>query len=45
MGAYNIGTKAGYDISESLKKNQGTSTTVSDGSSWTADRDVNIWVT
>lgn len=45
MGAYNIGTKAGYDISESLKKNQGTSTTVSDGSSWTADRDGNIWVT
>ncbi len=34
-----------YDISESLKKNQGTSTTVSDGSSWTADRDGNIWVT
>lgn len=45
MGVYNIGTKAGYDISESLKKNQGTSTTVSDGSSWTADRDGNIWVT
>lgn len=45
MGAYNIGTKAGYDISESLKKNHGTSTTVSDGSSWTADRDGNIWVT
>lgn len=45
MGAYNIGTKAGYDISESLKKNQGTTTTVSDGSSWTADKDGNIWVT
>ncbi len=45
MGVYNIGTKDGYDISESLKKHQGTSTTVSDGSSWTADRDGNIWVT
>ena len=45
MGEYNIGTKDGYDISESLKKHQGTTTTVSDGSSWTADRDGNIWVT
>lgn len=45
MGVYNIGTKAGYDISESLKKNLGTSTTVSDGSSWTADKSGNIWVT
>ncbi len=43
--AYSIGSKAGYDISEALKKNQGTSTTVSDGSSWKADRDGNIWVT
>lgn len=45
MGVYNIGTKAGYDITESLKKNQGTSMTVSDGSSWTADKGGNIWVT
>jgi len=45
MGVYNIGTKAGYDISESLKKNLGTTTTVSDGSSWTADKSGNIWVT
>lgn len=45
MGVYNIGTKAGYDISESLKKNLGTSKTVSDGSSWTADKSGNIWVT
>ena len=45
MGVYNIGTKAGYDISESLKKNLGTSKTVSDGSSWTADKRGNIWVT
>lgn len=45
MGVYNIGTKAGYDISESLKKNLGTSRTVSDGSSWTADKSGNIWVT
>lgn len=43
--AYSIGSKAGYDISEALKKNQGTSTTVSDGSSWKADKDGNIWVT
>lgn len=43
--AYSIGSKAGYDISEALKKNQGTSTTVSDGSSWKADSDGNIWVT
>lgn len=45
MGVYNIGTKDGYDISESLKKNQGTSTTVKDGSTWTADKSGNIWVT
>lgn len=43
--AYSIGSKAGYDISEALKKNQGTSTTVSDGSSWKADANGNIWVT
>lgn len=45
MGAYNIGSKAGIDIAEALKKNAGTSTTVSDGSSWKADKDGNIWVT
>ena len=45
MGVYNIGTEAGYDISESLKNHQGTSTTVKDGSTWTADKNGNIWVT
>ena len=45
MGDYNIGTKAGNDIAETLKKNLGTSTTVKDGSSWTADKSGNIWVT
>ena len=45
MGVYNIGTKDGYDISESLKNHQGTSTTVKDGSTWTADKSGNIWVT
>ena len=45
MGIYNIGTKDGYDISESLKNHQGTSTTVKDGSTWTADKSGNIWVT
>lgn len=45
MGEYNIGSKAGIDIAEALKKNVGTSTTVSDGSSWKADKDGNIWVT
>lgn len=45
MGVYNIGTEAGYNISESLKNHQGTSTTVKDGSTWTADKNGNIWVT
>ena len=45
MGVYNIGTKDGYEISESLKNHQGTSTTVKDGSTWTADKSGNIWVT
>lgn len=43
--AYSIGSKAGYDIAEALKKNQGTSTTVKDGSTWKADGNGNIWVT
>lgn len=45
MGDYNIGTKAGNDIAETLKKNLGTSTTVKDGSTWAADKSGNIWVT
>ena len=45
MGEYNIGSKAGIDIAEAIRKNPGTSTTVPDGSSWTADNNGDIWVT
>lgn len=45
MGEYNIGSKAGIDIAKAIRKNPGTSTTVPDGSSWTADNNGDIWVT
>lgn len=36
--AYTINSQAGYDVVQNLKNNPGSSQTVSDGSSWTVDK-------
>lgn len=43
--SYTIGSTTGQNIAQSLIKNPGSSTTVSDGSTWTSDADGNVWVT
>lgn len=43
--SYTIGSSAGQSIAQNLIKNPGSSTTVSDGSTWTSDASGNVWVT